>query len=226
MTDRLALLLVGSPRGAHSTSCSLGAYLLDILKDKGFGAKTLHILRSLRSGEVTEELLGVVDRADVVILSCPLYVDSTPAPVVRLMELVAQRRSDARPDHRPRLVVISNCGFPEAKHNETALAIYRRFAKEARLDWAGGLAIGMGGAIDGRTLDQAGTIARRIRRAMVQVAEALDEIREIPWDAVALAAKPPIPQSLYLFLGNRAWKKRAKDNGLRVADLDRAPYRD
>lgn len=46
------------------------------------------------------------------------------------------------------MVGIVNSGFPEAFHNDTALAILRRFAAETGFQWAGGLALGGGGTID------------------------------------------------------------------------------
>ena len=45
-----------------------------------------------------------------------------------------------------------NCGFAEAHHNDVALDIYRLFARDAGLHWAGGLAIGGGGMFAGKPL--------------------------------------------------------------------------
>jgi len=62
------------------------------------------------------------------------------ADVVCAMELIAECRSSTN----MRLAVISNCGFPEAQHNNVAIAICRRFALASGLEWAGGLALGDG----------------------------------------------------------------------------------
>ena len=47
---------------------------------------------------------------------------------------------------------LANCGFPEAHHNRTALEICAQFAAAAGMTWAGGLALGAGGAVHGQPL--------------------------------------------------------------------------
>ena len=58
---------------------------------------------------------------------------------------------------RPQLfTAIANCGFPEALHNTTALAICEVFARQAGFEWAGSLSLGGGEAVNGQPLVQAG----------------------------------------------------------------------
>ncbi len=118
-----------------------------------------------------------------------------------------------------------NCGFPEASQNRTALAICRRFAAEAGFEWAGGLALGMGEAIGGRPLKEAGGMVRRIVKALDLAGDALALGHPIPEEAVRLMAKPLVPRWLYILMGNRGWKKRAANHGTTDA-LNARPHED
>jgi hypothetical protein len=93
-----------------------------------------------------------VDAADIVILAFPLYVDGLPYLVTQAFEQIAAHRANETDVWLPLFLAIANCGFPEAAHNATALAICRQFADKAGFAWAGGLALGEGGAISGRSL--------------------------------------------------------------------------
>ena len=87
-SDKLALLLIGSPRGKKSTSHSLGSYLLDLLGAKGMETQNMNIQMSLKTEEGKKKLLFLTDRSDIIILAFPLYVDTLPAPVIEMMELI------------------------------------------------------------------------------------------------------------------------------------------
>jgi hypothetical protein len=159
-------------------------------------------------------MLELVNASDLLILAFPLYVDCLPAAVILDLELIAQQRKGAESPKSQKLVAIVNNGFPEASQNNTALAICKRFATEANIDWAGGLSLGGGGAIGGNPLDKAGFIARNVRKALDLAAKDLLEGRPVSKEAVDLMAKPMVPKWLYLAIGNREWKKQAKAYGI------------
>ena len=129
-----ALLLVGSPKPGESTSESLGAYLLDELEKRGVKSQTLHVAKAVRSDESVAELRAAVAAADLVVFSFPLYVDSLPAPAIRVLELIAADHAagvgaDGAGDRA--FVTICQSGFPEVDHNEVAMEICRNFARAA-----------------------------------------------------------------------------------------------
>ncbi len=222
---KTALVLLGSPKTSPSNSASMGAYLVERLIGRGVGARILSVPRALRSPEATDALLEAVDGADLVVLASPLYVDSLPSGVIGALELIADRRRKGatRRTVRPRFAAIINCGFPEASQNRTALAICRRFASEAGFEWAGGLALGMGEAIGGRPLKEAGGMVRRIVKALDLAGDTLAFGQPIPDEAVRLMAQPLVPRWLYILVGNRRWKKQAAKHG--VADsIDARPH--
>lgn len=207
------VLMVGSARPTGtSTSESLGRYLLDRLQDRQ--ARVLHVNR-LRSDASCESLLRDVDLAGLVVLAAPVYVDSLPYLVTRAFEKIARHRAVAAARHTTRLVAIINCGFPEAFHTTTALDICRVFAREARLEWAGGLGLGGGEAIAGKPLHEAGLLVRNVRRALDLTADALVAGHDVPDEAVALMARPMVPSRLYTLLASMRWRREARANGAR-----------
>jgi len=216
------LLLVGSPRGGKSNSGAIGKYLLERFAEHDLETDTRRIGAGLPSEETLAGLYEAMTDADLTILLTPLYVDSQPTPVVRFMEYVAERRRGREDEARPRFAVIVNCGLPETYQNDLVLRIYRCFATESGLDWAGGAALGMGETIESRPLERVGRPAEGLRKSLRQIAEALADGQPIPEQAVALMAKPMMPRWLYKFMAHRYFKKQVKR---RATDpIDARPY--
>ena len=224
-----ALLLVGSPRGKASTSHAIGSYLAQKLGAGGMETEEIAVLEALRSTESLERLLEAMDSAQLVIVSFPLYVDQLPAPLAQALEIVAERRKEklsagkAAGARRQKIIAIVQCGFPETLQNQPALDILRRFAAEAGYDWAGGLAMGMGGAAGGKRLDQAGGMLRHVVKALDLAAVSLLSGNAIPEEATTLMGKPLIPKWLYLIAANFEMKSQAKKHGARKTMYAR-PY--
>lgn len=206
-----ATLLVGSPKGPNSTSNSLGTYLVEKLEQKGVTSEKVYICQCLGSDEKRAALLRLVDESDLIILSFPLYVDSLHSQVIKTLELIAEHEKGKPELSKKSFVAISNSGFPEAKHNDTALAVCRIFAKQVGFKWAGGLAMGGGGMVAGQPLAELGSRVRNQTKALEIAAEALAQGDSIPEKAVALMSKLGIPRWMYLWMGNRGWKAEAKE---------------
>ncbi len=218
------LLLIGSAKRPRSTSESLGSYLLERLRERGCATEELFLYRSLASEEGCKALLAATAQADVLILAFPLYVDSLPALVIRALENIAKHRQAADNLRKQRLLSIVNCGFPETHQNDTALAICRRFAREAGFEWAGGLALGGGEAIDGEPLSSVKLLARNVIRSLDLTAESLARGETVPQKAVELMAKPLLPAWLYIWWGEKRWWWRARKHGVED-QLDARPYK-
>jgi hypothetical protein len=208
-----ALLLVGSPRLAKSTSHALGSYLLSRLQLAGVESEVIFVQSALRSAETQKRLVATVARTDLVILASPLYVDCPPAPVIRLLEVLARGLHEhTRPDHQ-RLLAIFNCGFPEAHHNDTALAIAERFANEEGFSWVGGLALGGGEPVKNQVLVGGGGMVRNVVHALDMSAEALARGQPVPPRAQDLMREPLMPPALYRAMGNLGWRLQARKQG-------------
>ncbi len=206
-----AAILVGSPKGRTSASWMLGSKLAEGLQEHGVTVKYGMVHHDLRSEEGTGNLLELVDSSDLVVLAFPLYVDSLPAPLTRLLELVAERRGRNVAAGSPRLAVIVQCGFPEVHQCDTAVGICRHFAETSGMRWAGALAMGMGGALEGDFHRLPGG-GKTILDALGKTAKALAGGGEIPDEAKALFAKSLMPRWLYTLTGNMGWRLKMRKN--------------
>ena len=217
-----AVLLVGSPRTKKSTSASLGGYLFEQLAERGVEIETIQLYTSINSPERIKNMLSTIDSADLVVLAFPLYVDNLPAPVISALEKISLHRQSVR---KPiRFAAISNCGFPEAHHTATALAICAEFAEQNGFVWMGSLALGGGeGLVHGAPLKDLDGRALPIKESLKLAAEALVSGNPIPQSASNLMAKPIIPIWLYRLFGGFGWKQAAKKYGVEK-QLRKQPY--
>lgn len=219
-SKRLALLLVGSAKQPKSTSDALGSYLLERLGEQGYQVEKLQIHHMLRTDAGRNTLLNATDRANIVVLAFPTYIDSLPAAVTKALELVAEHRR-RKGNFQQRFLAIANCGFPETQHNYTALEICRLFAREAGYSWVGGLALGGGEALNGQPLKEAGWRARNVVKALNVAAQAVTRDEVVPGEAVELMGKPIVPNWIYLLVGTFGWKQRARIYGSQEKLQDR-----
>ena len=155
-------------------------------------------------------------------LAFPLYVDSLPAPVIAALEKIATHRSTGKISQR--FAAIANCGFPEAHHNDTALAICEQFAHQMDMTWLGSLALGGGeGLVHGVPLNELDGRAIPLKKSLELAAVSLALGMPIPQQARDLLARPFIPNWQYKLLGRLGWKQQARQYGVEKT-LKRQPY--
>ena len=225
--DKRALLLVGSPRCEKSNSEAIGTYLMELLGEKGVAWDRAYIYRLARTADGREKLLNDVNRADILVFASPLYIDSIPSFTIKAMELINEQRRSMESPKEQTLFVIVNNGFPEPAHNQTALDIYRRFALESGIEWAGGARIGWGTAVDGRPLDSVGGMVRNLKKGLQLAAEALAGNIQVSKEAEELMSKPFMPLFLAKLMtsvaGGVGWNSQARKNGVKQRMYDK-PY--
>ncbi len=217
------LLLIGSPKIKESTSASIGRYLLEKLKNKKMLVEELHINSELKAEQKEAEFLEKVEKSDLIILSFPLYIDSIPAYTIRALEKIAEKRMKTENKNSQNLIAICNCGFPESSQNNIAIEICEEFAKKAEIGWLGGLAIGMGGAINGQELNKLGGMVRNIKKGLDLVVESIIKGEKISKKAIEYVGRPSIPNCLYIFMGNISWISTALKNKV-FKKLGNRPY--
>jgi multimeric flavodoxin WrbA len=206
------LLLVGSPGNLRSNSDKIGQYLIDRLTDAGWESDKECIYQVIKDEARMKTVFGKMDKADLIILSFPLYVDSLPSQTIRFMELACVRGVGQKKGQR--FLAVCQSGFPESSHSEDALRICSIFAHDAGYRWVGGLAVGGGGAIGGRDLNEAGGMLRNLRLALNMTAMAMEQGEDIPSEARELTNKGIAPPWMYNWIVNRRWKKEARRNGV------------
>jgi hypothetical protein len=192
---------------------------LESLNEQGWATETAWAFSWMASDEKFEELAGKIEASDVIVLAVPLYVDSAPAEVIRMMEMIRDR--GIRDAGKKKFVVFVNSGFPQSSHNDIAILIYQRFAEEVGFQWYGGLPVGGGEVIGGRPLAKVGWPTKYLMEALKETAECLVSGSDFPKEAVDLAAKKTLPYSIYTWIANFEWKRRARKQKL---DLYAKPF--
>jgi hypothetical protein len=217
-----------------SASSLLGSYLLERLGEQRWETESLKLRASLSRAEGEAALLASIDRAGLILLVFPLYVDALPYLVTKAFTVIANQRR-AAPNPRPlRLVAVVNSGFPETHQNSMALAICQEFATQSSIAWCGGLALGGGGAIGEQPLTapkRSGLPVKHVIRALDLTAAALSEGRPVPAEAVRLMAKSPVPfmpfplwRWIYMRFGGRGFEQQAARNGISRDSMLDQPY--
>jgi len=214
--------LIGSPKGARSNSKEIADYLLGKLTDQGFETEMVSVYSEHRRDPEFKRVIEKLNDADLVTLVFPLYIDSLPARLIRLLELVYMNRRENKKDRR--FIAICQSGFPEQHQNHLALEMCRKFAEMSDFRWAGGIPIGAGSIVGEQDLVEAKGRVYFIRNALDMAVEAIIGNEEIPEEVAVAASKLPVPAWLYRLIGNSSWKQRAKQNGLRKRDLFASPY--
>jgi hypothetical protein len=205
--NRSALLLVGSHRRGRSTSAILGEYLLRQLEPH-FSCSRIDLCSASKNARSMADMCRAVNRSDVVIFSFPLYIDTVPSCVTIAMEaLYAWRQNHST--RATALMAIANSGFLEAGHNQVALAVCRQFALAAGFQWLGGLALGGGEALKGRSLKWFLPLTYPIMQALRWTAAAIVAGRPVPERARLRMARPLMPHWLFFPIATSRWYRAA-----------------
>ena len=206
-----AVCLVGSPRGTRSTSQVLGTQLLEELEKQGVSGSLWRTTEMRERQENYAAFAAALADADLLLLSFPLYVDTLPADLIRVLTWLAADEEKLHLGGK-RLTALVNSGFPEAEQNDIALAQCACFARQCGLQWCGGLSLGGGAALNGRPLSDFGAALHHVRGALKEAAGALAAGSEIPTEAARQLARPFMPAWAYLNLGAQR-RPRKKDIG-------------
>jgi len=201
--NKKILFLIGSPkRDKESASAAIGIQFIKALHDKslGFEVDKINIIHLMSEESCKKILLGAINKSDVIIFISPLYLDTVPASVTKVMEFLSGNKYLIN-GHK-KMIAISICGYPEAIHNETALRIYRCFADDMGFTWLGCLAIGEGPAyIYARQIFSLLGVYRRLKKAISLVIQSLLEEKMVPKEATELVKISLIPNGLYTRVG-------------------------
>ncbi len=237
--ERKILLIVGSPKlRKPSTSAVLGNSLLKKLERQNWNTEVLILSKSML--EEQKGLFSAIDRASIILIAFPLYIDTLPFLVIKMLELIKRKKEEVmEPQCLKYLMAIVNNGFPEAYQNAPALAVCRNFALEAGMVWAGGLAMGAGeGLLSGNPITGFKgykSILRpplyNVNQAVKLTATSLSHGRPVPGKAVRLMGGKPFPfisfnfwRYIYVQVVKRIAEREIKKNGLNKKALYDKPY--
>lgn len=242
MSEKKCLLLIGSPKGWKSSSYKIGNYLFNKIVEKGYSGEQ-YLLKTLTksggdSGERSErekgenkrdaksQFMSDIKESDIIILSCPLYVDSIPSFTIEAMELIADEYKEGNnadddknledkqvvTDKEQGFLAIINSGFPESEQNNTAIRICRSFATEVGFTWLGGIGVGGGAAVGNQELKGNKGLLKKLVAGLDETSEAIVNGHRVPEDARHLMNRPLIPSWFYTFILNPGWWFMARKN--------------
>ncbi|TDO73379.1 flavodoxin-like protein [Halanaerobium saccharolyticum] len=225
-----AILLIGSPKGKDSFSASLGSYLLSKVEEYDVSIEKVYLHSEINTEAKRIQFLDKIEETDIIILAAPLYVDTLPAKVIRTLSLIAENRKNINSDHSDletdkSFAVIVNCGFPEAEQNKTAFKVYEQFAKEAGFKYLGGISIGMGGVVSGRSLLEMGGMSSDLIKGLERAADDIVRSHRFSDSVIEKTSKPMIsPKWIYTLVGNFSWRYQAFQNRV-YRKMNDKPYR-
>jgi len=181
---------------------------------------TVFQARKLIQQENASDTFGEILDADVLLIVFPMYVDSLPAPLVKVLSRIEQaaavfkHRVDVPVKPAPKVFAICNCGFYESEQTHLALRMIEHFAIRAGFTWGYGIGIGCGGFLLSQTKGLAKGPAVNVYAALCELSNAMltDEVNR-----ENLFVTPKIPRSLYKLGGNMGWAQMAKKYGTRNA---------
>lgn len=214
------LMIIGSPKQKHCTSEKIGNYVCDKLSKKGHSIAKVNAALSLMTDDGTKTLVESAKNADLLFFTFPLYVDSLPAPLTKICEIL----SKVIPGSGKKVAAISNSGFPEPIHNDMALDILKNFTRQSGLVWVGGVSVGCGAALTSRKpmkLEDHGGMVAKLQKTLDLLANTL--ANGITCSNYFETVAQPLPAWLYCMMGNSGWNKAAKRRGLTKKDLFAKP---
>ena len=197
MSLNKALLLVGSPRGTHSTSYSVGAYLGDRLVQKGYEQDVKVLYDYISDESKLPELIDAINSSDFITLAFPLYIDTFPAGIISIMEHIARERKKDQNLKQPRFFCIVNSGYPEKQQSNNVILSTKLFADRCKFKWYGNIVIGGGPLIDGKKVNKLGLLGSLIK-TMNLISESIAKGDESLHPDLSKQAKLLISKTVYV----------------------------
>lgn len=217
------LVLVGSPKAEKSTSRALGVYLSKKITDSENQIKFGYIYRLVLRSERYGKLISMINEANVIILTFPLYVDHLPSPVIKSFEIISEYKENLREVNKKQFIAMSNSGFPGGDQINIAINICRIFANKIGFEWMGGLKVGGGPFVHGSDIENAGKRIDHIKKGLGLAAERITQGEKIPKEVNDILANIPVSKDMYKRMGNFGWRIQAL-KFRNIFNLKRKPY--
>ena len=166
------LLINASPR-TKGTSVLLARMCADYLAEREHDADLIHLYPALKD---PEGLCRTVHAADILIVSGPCYINTYPADVIAMMELLSAHREILEGKS---IYGIIQGGMPYPHTHESGLNSLRIFAEKCGMNYKGGFVMGMGPLVDGKQLSVL-PHSRKILRQLNQFFRCVEREAEAP----------------------------------------------
>jgi len=206
-------ILNGSPKMSAGIS---GLIIKQMEKHLNINADVYNAIHLARQEELKKETIAKIFDCDALLIIFPLYVDSLPAPLIKV--LTAMERMSKEISVNPQVYSIVNCGFYEASQNTLALEMIKSFTLRVELPWGYGIGIGGGGMLSSMGDNWSKGPVSSIHKALCEMADAIKNKKS----GQNVFVGPKFPRLLYLIVADLGMRRLAKQNGLKNVRLK--PY--
>lgn len=222
MSEALHVLRLTSTIGTPASCDALGDYLIRRLWEGGALVESSNLQRALRTREGSETLWTLVSWADLVVLAFPQRFGTPPFFVVHFMEVFPEHRDRVLTLRTQHLLCLVSSSPPQRQENEIAISVCEQWAHANAFVWEGGFAFCGDDAL-GKSLQELGSRARNITRALDLAVDALWVGDHIPSRAFGLMARPIAGSWRSMIRINRGIRHRARTIGT-MQKLNDAPF--
>jgi len=201
------VFLNGSPKLKKSVSKFIIDQIISIIGEDSKYYRALDISKS----EIQDEFIKDVLSAKALIIVFPLYVDSIPAPLLKILEML-EGYARKSPNNDLRVFAVINCGFFEPNHTLIALDIIKNFSLKSGFSWQYGIGIGCGGFF-ASIKDMKHGPSSNVYKVLLDLCKNIKAPSRNPLGNILV--KPKIPRFVYRLAANLGWNNTAKFNGVK-----------
>jgi Putative NADPH-quinone reductase (modulator of drug activity B) len=217
------VLVSGSPRLEEKTASSgFLAHVHAALHDGEFEKLSVNVRKSLKNGP--EPDFAALLEADAIVFAFPLYFFCLPGLLIRFLEAYEKYCREHGGQKKPvKIYAIVNCGFPEPEINLEAVRVIGCFSRHIGASFRFGVLIGGGPMLS--SIEGVGPAKKAYEKLEATIRVLADDIRGETAQAMEnVLIRPSFPARLYFFIADTEWKREAKKNGIKKAELYRRPY--
>lgn len=146
-----------------------------------------------------EELCRAVEAHSHVLFVFPLYADGIPVTLLNFLKSL----EEYRPQHKPTVSVLINCGFLEPEQNDIAVEMMKLYCDTQGYPFGSVLKIGSGEAI------LASPFRMLVRRKIRALARAMESGK-----GSVLTVTMPLPKRIFVRASTSYWENYGKRNGI------------
>ena len=206
-------IINGSPKMSAGIS---GLITKQIERHLNVSVDVYHAIRLAKQEESHTDVFEKVLDCEALLIIFPLYVDSLPAPLIKVLNRLENISSDV--SVKPQVYSIVNCGFFDANQNLLALEMIKSFSIRSEMTWGYGIGIGGGGMLSSMGDNWSKGPVSGIHKALCDMADAINTKESKP----NIFVKPKFPRFLYLIAADLGMRRAAKKNG--VKNIRARPY--
>lgn len=167
-----------------------------------------------------KELLPLFFISDVVVYATPLYVDNVTGIMKNFMDRLIPRslphfnkdqggecRHFPRFEKKPKLAVISNCGFPEQSHFQVLKLLFRRIARNMNTELVAEIYRG-GGELLSHSPEPLKDVIDSYKGLLRQAGKEVAAGLRLSPQTMAALEEPLIPDHMYIEGANKSWDRQ------------------